>query len=91
MRFSARSTTDRILCIVGPVTAFVAMGLEHSIANLFSVPYAMLVRGDVSEPLSIGRFLWGNLVPVTLGNVVGGSLMVGLAYWFVYLRPAPRR
>ena len=76
---------------MGPVTAFVAMGLEHSIANLFTVPYAMLVRGAVSAPLTVEAFVLGNLVPVTLGNVVGGSLMVGLAYWFVYLRPAPRR
>ncbi len=91
LSFSARSTTDRIVCIVGPVTAFVAMGLEHSIANLFSIPYAMLVRGDASAPLSIGAFVLDNLVPVTLGNVVGGSLMVGLAYWFIYLRPGPRR
>ena len=54
LSFSARSTTDRILCIVGPVTAFVAMGLEHSIANLFAIPYAMLVRGDASAPLTVG-------------------------------------
>ncbi len=91
LSFSARSTTDRILCIVGPVTAFVAMGLEHSIANLYSVPYAMLVRGDLSAPLTLEAFVLRNLLPVTLGNVVGGSLMVGLAYWFVYLRPPPRR
>jgi len=91
LSFSARSTTDRILCIVGPVTAFVAMGLEHSIANVFSIPYAMLVRGDASAPLTVGAFALDNLVPVTLGNVVGGSLMVGLAYWFIYLRPGPRR
>lgn len=91
LSFSARSTTDRILCIVGPVTAFVAMGLEHSIANLFAIPYAMLVQGGLAAPLTLEAFVLCNLVPVTLGNVVGGSLMVGLVYWFVYLRSPTRR
>jgi formate/nitrite transporter len=81
--FSARTTTDKILCIVFPITAFVAAGFEHSIANMYFVPMGMLLS---NEGLSWSRFLMGNLLPVTLGNVVGGSLMVGLAYWFIYLR-----
>ena len=84
--FGARSTTDKILCIVFPITAFVAAGFEHSIANMYFVPMGMLLQGEAGGALTWSRFLLGNLLPVTLGNVVGGSLMVGLAYWFIYLR-----
>jgi formate/nitrite transporter len=80
--FSARTTTDKILCVVFPVTAFVAAGFERSIANMYFLPMGMLLGGDVSW----SAFLMGNLLPVSLGNVAGGSLMVGLAYWFIYLR-----
>ncbi len=83
--FSARTTTDKILAIVFPITAFVAAGFEHSIANMYFVPLGMLLEG--SEPvITWSGFLVGNLLPVTLGNIVGGSLMVGLMYWFIYLR-----
>jgi formate/nitrite transporter len=84
--FSARTTTDKILCIVFPITAFVAAGFEHSIANMYFVPMGMLLSGEAGFDLTWSRFLLGNLLPVTLGNVAGGSLMVGLAYWFIYLR-----
>jgi formate/nitrite transporter len=97
--FSARSTADKILCIVPPVTAFVAAGFEHSIANMYFVPLALLLRDDPSMlaatavgpevigALGWGRFLLGNLLPVTIGNVIGGAVMVGAIYWLVYLRP----
>lgn len=88
--FSARSTTDKILATIGPVTAFVAMGLEHSIANMYFVPLGMMLQGGASGALTTHAFLFANLVPVTLGNVLGGSVMVGLVYWFVYLRPSRR-
>jgi formate transporter len=84
--FSARTTTDKVLCILFPVTAFVAAGFEHSIANMYFVPLAMLLDGGAGSPTTAARFLTDNLLPVTLGNVVGGSCMVGLVYWFVYLR-----
>jgi formate transporter len=96
--FSARSTTDKILCVIFPVTAFVAAGFEHSIANMYFVPMGLLLRGDAEvlaaaqqtpadfAQLTWGNFLWANLLPVTLGNIVGGAGMVGLVYWFVYLR-----
>jgi len=84
--FSARTTTDKILCVVFPITAFVAAGFEHSIANMFFVPLGMLLQNGVDAAIPWERFLVGNLLPVTLGNLVGGSLMVGAVYWFVYLR-----
>lgn len=83
--FSARTTTDRVLCIVFPITTFVAAGFEHSIANMYFIPMGMLLQGK-SGPITWSGFLLGNLLPVTLGNIAGGALMVGLAYWFVFLR-----
>jgi formate/nitrite transporter len=106
LTYSARSTTDRILAIVPPVAAFVAMGFEHSIANLFFIPVAIAVR--VTAPpdfwsvahLDPGAFasldvegLVANQVPVLLGNVVGGAVFVAAVYWLVFLRgdaDAPR-
>ena len=89
--YSARSTADKVLAIVPPIAAFVAAGFEHSVANMYFIPYGLLVEStdafaDVPD-LTWGNFLWGNLVPVTIGNVVGGAVMVGAIYWFIYLRP----
>jgi formate/nitrite transporter len=102
--YSARSTADRILAVVPPITAFVALGFEHSVANMFFIPFALLVKGDTSfvaahkapdlSGVTWGHFLTANLLPVTIGNVIGGALMVGAIYWFVYLRNSstvPRR
>ena len=101
LTLSARTTTDRILAIVPPVSAFVAAGFEHSVANMYFVPLGLLIgRFDpdfaaavspaVSRPaLTWGAFLGRNLLPVTIGNIIGGAVMVGLVYWFVYLKPAP--
>jgi formate transporter len=97
LTYGARSTADKVLAVVPPIAAFVASGFEHSVANMYFVPYALLVKRDhafvasLAKPpdlsrLSWGRFVWANLVPVTLGNVVGGALLVGAVYWFVYLR-----
>jgi len=98
--FSARSTTDRILSIIPPIAAFVAAGFEHSIANMYFIPVALFVKqwGDPAFFQTIGRtaadfphLTWGgffvsNLIPVTIGNIIGGAVMVGLVYWFIYLR-----
>jgi formate transporter len=97
--YSARTTTDKILSIVPPIAAFVAAGFEHCVANMFFIPMGLLVKSDeefVSQQsdlpdltsLTWERFVTTNLVPVTIGNVVGGALMVGAIYWFVYLRKA---
>jgi formate/nitrite transporter len=95
--FSARSTTDKILSILFPITAFVALGFEHSVANMYFIPMGLLLEGEPAvraaagldaaalAPLSLAGFA-RNLAPVTLGNVLGGSLLVGAMYWFVYLR-----
>lgn len=100
LTFSARTTTDRIMTIIPPVTAFVAAGFEHSIANMYFIPIGLLIKfgAPASFWTSIGKtaadfpnitlekFLVNNLLPVTLGNIIGGSVLVGLVYWFVYLR-----
>jgi formate/nitrite transporter len=100
LAYSARSTADRVLAIVPPIAAFVAAGFEHSVANMYFVPFALLVtlfdpgfatvRGLDVHALTWGGFVSRNLLPVTLGNVIGGALLVGGVYWFVYLRPRPR-
>jgi formate transporter len=93
--FSARTSTDKILCIFFPVTAFVAMGFEHCIANMFFVPIGLFLKNQPLVVEALGRDLsgltWGhfvvkNLVPVTLGNIVGGSGFVGIFYWLIYSR-----
>ncbi len=95
--FSARTTTDRILCVVFPITAFVAMGFEHSIANMYFLGIGLLLRGEPAALAAaalpaerLAAISWqgflGNLVPVTLGNVVGGGLLVAIVYWVAYLR-----
>ncbi len=81
--FSARTTTDRILCIVFPITAFVAAGFEHSIANMYFLPLGHWLGGGAGT--AFGDCL-RNLLAVTLGNLMGGSLLVGACYWFIYLR-----
>jgi formate/nitrite transporter len=99
MSFGARTVTDKVVVIVPPITAFVAAGFEHSIANLYFLPYALMVK-SFSGPdfwpaigqdataypsLTIGGALH-NISVATIGNLVGGSLLVGAVYWFVYLR-----
>jgi formate transporter len=86
MGFSARTTWDKVVCVVFPVSAFVAAGMEHSIANMYFLPAGMLEQGGAYGALTWRAFLLGNLVPVTLGNMIGGAGMVGLVYWFIYLR-----
>src|SRR5262245_60081747 len=93
LAYSARSTTDKILCLLFPITAFVAAGFEHSIANMYFIPMGLLLKGDPAvldtahksaadlARLTWGHFVWDNLMPVTLGNICGGALLVGLVYW----------
>jgi formate/nitrite transporter len=97
LTYGAHTTADKILAIVPPIAAFVATGFEHSVANMYFVPVALLIREDAdwlatadvpgAEDLSWGGFVVDNLLPVTIGNVLGGALLVGAVYWFVYLRP----
>ena len=80
--FAAHSVSGKILAIVFPITAFVALGFEHSVANMYLIPVGMLAGGG---DLDLAGFV-GNLVPVTLGNILGGGVFVALVYWLVYLR-----
>jgi formate transporter len=98
--YSARSTTDKILSIIFPITAFVSSGFEHSVANMYFISIGLLVKKFAGNEFwaSIGKssadyanltwanFLLGNLLPVTIGNIIGGSIMVGIVYWFIYIR-----
>jgi len=100
MCYSARTTIDRVVTIVPPITAFVASGFEHSIANVYFIPIGLFIKAGAPDSFwtSIGKtasdfpaltwsnFFLGNLIPVTIGNIIGGSVMVGAVYWFVYLR-----
>jgi formate/nitrite transporter len=83
LAMAGRSVTDKILAIVFPITAFVAAGFEHSIANWFFLPYAWLLDGEASMGLAGAA---QNLVVVTLGNIFGGTLLVAGVYWVAYLR-----
>jgi formate transporter len=87
-----RSVVDKVFAIVPPIAAFVAAGFEHSVANMYFIPVGILLKNRASAPevdvssLNVGGFLH-NLAATTLGNVVGGAVLVGLVYWFAYLRP----
>jgi CBS domain-containing protein len=101
--FSGRSVTDKILAILFPITAFVALGFEHSIANMYFIPAGLLLKNspevlaaaqdmlgripDLSN-LTMYGFIVDNLLPVTIGNIIGGTLFVGIVHWFLFLRPA---
>lgn len=77
------SVTDKILAVIFPVSAFVALGLEHSIANWFFFPYGLML--DSQSVISLSGVAW-NLLAVTAGNIVGGTLLVAGVYWVAYLR-----
>jgi formate/nitrite transporter len=85
LAMAGRSVVDKVVAIVFPVTAFVAMGFEHSIANLFFLPYAWLLDPAHVAPAAIAL----NLAVVTAGNIVGGTLLVAAVYWLAYLRAGP--
>lgn len=99
MSFGAQNATDKVAVIVPPIAAFVAAGFEHSIANLYFLPYALLIKASAAPAfwtaigqdagaypaLTAGAALY-NIVVATIGNLLGGSLLVGAIYWFIYLR-----
>lgn len=92
MAMAGRSVIDKAVAIVFPISAFVAAGFEHSIANMYFVPLAMLLQmGDPSlastVPITWAGFVY-NMVPVVAGNIIGGSVLVGLVYHVIYRRSA---
>lgn len=102
LAIGGRSATDKIMSIIFPISAFVAAGFEHSVANMYFIPIGLLIKGGANEsfwaavgrtPADFAGLTWGsffvnNLLPVTIGNIIGGAFMVGLVYWFIYLRPS---
>ncbi|MFT7075491.1 MAG: formate/nitrite transporter FocA (FNT family), partial [Planctomycetota bacterium] len=85
LAIGGRSVTDKILGVLFPITAFVTIGLEHSIANWFFLPYAYVLGLGATDGYVAGAAL--NLFAVTLGNIAGGTLLVAGVYWLIYLRP----
>lgn len=97
---STQTVTGKILSIIFPISAFVASGFEHSIANLYFIPIGILLKNfgpssfwtlinsspENYQSISFQNFIFNNLIPVTIGNIIGGAVLVGLVYWFVFLR-----
>ncbi len=97
MAVAAKDVPGKILGIYFPIMAFVASGFEHSIANMYFIPMGMLLKNNASvveaaglagqfNKLNISGLLFNNLLPVTIGNIIGGAFFVATLYWYVYLR-----
>lgn len=101
MALAAKDIVGKIFAIFFPIMAFVASGFEHSVANMFFIPMGITIAQQVPQSIasiysmspdqvtaffSYGNFLTANLIPVTLGNIVGGAFFVAMIYWFVYLK-----
>lgn len=100
LTYSSRTTTDKILAILFPITAFVAAGFEHSVANMYFIPIGLFVKSGAPAEFwsQIGKtaadygsltwqaFIINNLIPVTIGNIIGGTVLVGVIYWRIYSR-----
>jgi formate/nitrite transporter len=100
LSFSARTVVSKISAVILPITAFVASGFEHSIANMYFIPYGMMLKNNPKVLVALEKLspnidlshlnflgLFGNLLSVTIGNIVGGTFVVGLVYWFIIVRP----
>ena len=105
MAFSGRTLTDKILVMILPVAMFVSSGFEHCIANMFQIPMAIGIKifaspefwaasgyspADFSD-LTVHHFLINNLLPVTIGNIIGGAIMIGMFYWLIYLKSEKKK
>jgi formate/nitrite transporter len=97
LTLAGRTVTDKVIAIVFPISAFVAAGFEHSVANMYFIPLGIFLRDtiDAAGIASADRLDWTgyvrNLVPVTLGNIVGGSGLVALVYHVIYKTRGPDR
>jgi formate/nitrite transporter len=102
LAYGARSTADKVLAVLFPVSAFVVAGFEHSVANMYLIPLGLFIKawGPAELWTQIGSAASGylmltwpaffvSLVPVTFGNIIGGGGLVGVVYWFIYLRGRP--
>jgi formate transporter len=104
LTYSARTVFGRVVAIIFPITGFVAAGFEHCIANMYFIPYAILVKACAPDTfwqsigttaasynsITWGAFFVNNLIPVTIGNIIGGVFFVALVYWVIYLRKKVR-
>ncbi len=100
LTYSARTTFGRIAAIIFPISGFVAAGFEHCVANMYFIPFAIFIKGGAPDAfwqsigttaasydnLTWGSFFLNNLLPVTIGNMIGGVVFVALVYWVIYLR-----
>lgn len=99
LTFSCRTTGDKILAIIFPITAFVACGFEHSVANMYFIPMGIFIKtlapgyfwamiGQTSSSYTDLTWInfFRNLLPVTIGNLIGGTAFVGIIYWVIHLR-----
>ena len=105
MTYSARSTIDKIFAIIFPISAFVAAGFEHSVANMYFIPIGLLIKDFAGDEfwtligktpanyssVTWGSFLWNNLLPVTIGNIIGGAVLVAAVYWVIFLRTSKEK
>lgn len=101
LSMAGKDAFSKIMGIMLPVTAFVAIGLEHSIANMYFIPMGIMLKNavisqglltpDALQGINWTGFFWKNLIPVTLGNLVGGVFFVAVAYWSAYLRPSVQK
>jgi len=88
---SAETTIGKIWGMFFPIMAFVAMGFEHSIANMYFIPMGLYLTSlpdyaaQAASNLTVSGFLFNNLLPVTIGNIIGGAFFVGIVYWYIYL------
>jgi formate/nitrite transporter len=101
MATSSKDVIGKIFAIYFPIMAFVASGFEHSVANMFFIPYGIFLKSVPKVVEATGKTLadfaslnWGtlftmNLIPVTIGNIIGGAFFVGAIYWYVYLKKEP--
>jgi len=96
MALASRQTIGKIFAIFFPIMAFVAIGFEHSVANMYFIPTGIFLVNGAGftnvpgvDPNMLGwiNFLWRNLLPVTIGNIIGGAVFVGMSYWGAYIRP----
>ena len=94
MALASRQVAGKILAIFFPIMAFVALGFEHCVANMYFIPMGLMLKGTKAATasglnlanLNLNGFFVTNLIPVTIGNIIGGALFVGCIYWSVYVR-----
>lgn len=105
LAYSGRSTADKLLAVILPVAMFVACGFEHCVANMYEITMAIVLHVSATPEfwlaqgveaakyadLTVSNFLWHNLLPVTIGNIIGGSVIIGMGNWLLFLRPSLQR